>query len=81
MIQLIYKEFNPQIEFWKKKLDEIVIKHELVESSETQESVLLDGKERFIGEKAIEEHLIYLESYLKEWRNCRCDKWFDTGDL
>lgn len=81
MIQLKYKEHAYQIEYWKERLEALVIKHEVIADPQIDEVTLIDGKETFKGKEAINDHIVHLESYLQDWRACNCDKWIDLEKL
>ena len=81
MIQLKYKKHSSQIAHWQEKLEALVIKHKVFKDSEIEDVTLIDGKETFVGQEAVNKHIIQLESYLQDWRACNCDKWLDLEKI
>ena len=81
MIQLKYKKHSYQIEYWQERLENLVIKHKVLEDTSIDDVVLIDGKDTFTGKDAVNNHIAELESYMQDWRACNCDKWLDVEKI
>lgn len=57
---------------WKEKLDELVV-HKLSVEEGLHLPVLTFNTDRAEGEQNIEDYLVNLGKFVREWRDCWCD--------
>jgi len=69
---LQYQVLNPIVIEIEDKLKELSLAFKKTQTSKQKSLVLIDGKNKIVGKKAILEHLRLLEGELNSWYYCDC---------
>lgn len=64
----------------KEKLVEMSLARNVIESPETNISILKEGSETYTGCDRINAFLTQFESFKEQWYECTCDKYEQLGD-
>ncbi len=69
---LQYQVLNPLVTEIEDKLKELSLAFKKEQVSGQKSPILVDGKKKIVGKKAILEHLRLLEGELNAWYYCDC---------
>jgi len=80
MITIFHQHADKDIAAWKERLDQLFLKHEIIEDANLLLPRLVDDKKIAEGKPAIDAYIDGLEQFVKGWYEDRCDKYeFDAG--
>ena len=69
---LQYQVLNPVVKEIEDKLKELSLAFKKQQKKSSKSLVLIDGKTKIKGKKAILEHLLQIEGELNSWYYCDC---------
>lgn len=81
MLTITYPIAGSSLDRWQTLLSRLVIAHQFEHQPERTQPTLAWNGDRVEGEAAIDAYLQTLEAELKQWYECRCDKWEQVEGL